>query len=118
MKDPNKDKKKKERKERRAVKSFADDYDRKNPICDGTKCDVIGSCVMNPWRKSQSGFVETKERKKIIQGLAEITVRANQEIARLFESVNNGQLPKKPPVFKLVMIDCSSHKPIPIDLGD
>lgn len=116
MKDPNQDKK--ERKERRAVKSFVDEYDKKNPICDGTKCDVIRSCVMNPWREKQSGFVETEERKKIIQGLAEITVRANQKIARLFKSVNNGQLPKKPPVFKLVLTDCSSHKPIPIDFGD
>lgn len=116
MKNPNKDKK--GGKERCAVKSFADDYDRKNPICDGIKCDVIGSCVMKPWKDNQPGLVEKEERKEIIQGLAEITVRANQEIARLFESVNNGQLPKKPPVFKLVMIDCSSHKPIPIDLGD
>jgi hypothetical protein len=60
-----------------------------------------------------------KSREEITRGLAEITVRADKEIAKLFQRVNSGEsLPKGAPIFKLKLIHCPSFKEIPIDFGD
>jgi len=78
-------------------------------MCDGDKCDNCGKCVMWP----------EKSREEITRGLAEITVRADKEIAKLFQRVNSGEsLPKGAPIFKLKLIHCPSFKEIPIDFGD
>jgi len=99
------------------VEFFRKDYDGANPICDGTTCANIEDCVMDLWMKGVTGLVEKEQRKKIIAALAEITVKVNQEIAKVFEQVrNDGQLPKEPPVFKLVLIRCPSWKPIGLDI--
>jgi len=95
--------------ERYGVEFFKQEYGKRNMICDGTKCDVIGNCVVDPWGK---------EGPVIVQRLAEISVKTNQEIAELFRKVNAGKLPAEPPIFKLVMHHCPSHKSVPIDFGD
>jgi len=103
------------------VKFFKEDYDRNNPICDGTKCTAVHNCIMKVWDLDKPGFVETETRRKIIQKLAEITVKANQEIAELFNQVKNASgapLPKESPTFKLVMIQCPSQKFAETDYGD
>lgn len=94
--------------EKHDVDFFKKEYDSRNPICDGVKCNVIGDCIMHPREKKEA----------IIQGLAEITVEMNQKISELFKRTNNGQLPIAPPVFKLTMYHCPSHKSPPIDFGD
>jgi len=60
-----------------------------------------------------------KSREEITKGLAKITVKANKEIAKLFQRVNSGgSLPKGTPIFKLELIHCPSFKEITIDFGD
>lgn len=88
---------------------FKDDYGIHNSICNGIKCGDCDKCVMGL----------DKAREEINRGLAEITVRANKEIAKLFQRVNSGELlPKGAPIFKLELIHCPSLKEIPLDFGD
>lgn len=100
------------------VEFFKQEYDRNNPICDGAKCNVIDQCVMDLWEKDTPRPVRKAKREEIMQGLAELSVKINQEIAELFRRVNDGKLPTEPPVFKLVLLHCESHKAVPIDYGD
>jgi len=105
----NKRNKTNQKEEKYDIEFFKKEYGKRNMICDGTKCNAIENCVMHPWRK---------EGPALVQGLAEITVKSNQEITELFKKLNAGQLPKGVPVFKLVMYHCPSHKAVPIDFGD
>ncbi len=91
------------------VEFFIDWYNRRNPICDGGKCNAIGKCVMNPW--GEGGMQNPMpKRAEIMEGLAEITVKANQKIAELFKTENDDELPLESPTFELKMLECLSAK--------
>ncbi len=100
-------------------KYFFNEYHKENPNpCIRGDCENINGCVMGFLKKnSKRGLEENPNRIEIFRGLAQLTVKMNKKLEKLFRNIqkNSGvKTPINPPIYRLKLHFCSDHKISPI----